>query len=465
MLISKTAFHILKATPDFDRKSLLELTNSLNLGVDEEVLREAYRNLTISTNRIIQEVSWTIDAPTDIDTHSLLEEALSGNLQLLNAAPKLIEAPLTFCNLMAENLHTNIQNKNINHECLDSLLSVFSEVYEKIKSETILKQINGYREKARLPLVREQNDIIEALQENTRTYIAVFQELHKALPSSQYVRALTQVIERTTAIGTKQNLVFLEELVEAYQLDVAEKLSIKATAIKNTLYELSTILEQEQTETQASEALDSVISKLKKQLTAWDVLAQPIQVAYKSQGKEHSDSTQLAKEIRGLALSAHNEYGRTDISIKICEILEAVFAEVPSVKEIIDEDNKFLSKHIVTLDEHAEVVINKCLALVDANWDAQRLLIEVGMCSVATKMALLKTKNAEELTDMVTGVFLKIAIALSNEQQDYLTAIAILNDALELTQDKKKIERIEQNLDIIQKNLFASLIQAHPIES
>ncbi|MDO4751379.1 MAG: hypothetical protein Q4A24_04655 [Akkermansia sp.] len=457
MLISKTAFHILKATPDLDRKSLLELTTSLNQGEDEEELREAYRNLTISKNRIIQEVSWTIDAPIDIDTQALLEEALSGNLHLLNTAPKLIEAPLTFCNLIAENLHVNIQNKNINHECLDTLLSVFAEVYEKIKSETILKQINGYREKARLLIVRELNDIIEALQENTRTYIAVFQELHKALPSSQYVRALTQVIERTTAIGTKQNLIFLDELIEVYQLDVAEKLSIKATAIKNTLHELSTILQQEQTENQASEAFDSVISKLKKQLTAWEVLAQPIQVSYKSRGKEHSDSTQLAKEIRGLALSAHNEYGRTDISIKICEILKAVFAEVPTVKEIIDEDNKFLSKHIVTLDKHAEEVINKCLALVDANWDAQRLLLEVGICSVATKMALLKTENAEEFIDMVTGVFLKIAITLSNEQQEYLAAIAILNEALELTQDKKQIERIEQNLDIIQKNLFASL--------
>ena len=72
-------------------------------------------------------------------------------------------------------------------------------------------------------------------------------------------------------------------------------------------------------------------------------------------------------------------------------------------------------------------------------------------------MALLKTENVEEFIDMVTGVFLKIAITLSNEQQEYLAAIAILNEALELTQDKKQIERIEQNLDIIQKNLFASL--------
>lgn len=455
MLISETAFYLLGTTPDANRQSLLDIVERLRLKGEEEIIRESYRNLTLSNKRLIHELSWMIGVADGIDIHSLIETARLGELNILNANHLLTNAPLAFCNLVTENIHASLLNKKTNMVALNELLTLFAQAYERIDTTLILNQINSSRGKAKFPLIHEASDIDAALQGNLRAYIATFQELHKSLPTTQFVRGLTQAIERVTASGTKQNYVFLEELVAIYKINVTEKLSLKVSAVKKILNDILLLLKKDSE--QNKELLDSAIDVLRKNMTSWDTLVQPIQLTHKSQGKEDRDSVGLAKEVRKVALAAFNEYSRPDVSIKICEILAGVFAEVPAVKAIIDDDQEFLSKQIVEIDEHLEKVLNKCLHVSLLKNSPEEALKEVEECISMAKKELLNTDNADKFNELLVNILRELAICISNEKREYLAALAILNESLDFAKNKEQKDNIEKNIGIIQRNLFGSL--------
>lgn len=453
MLISETSFHFLGATPSFDRKSLLELVEKLLLTGEEEPIRDAYRNVTLSTKRIIHELSWPIGLADEHEVEALIEAAKNGALCLNSASLLIEESPLAFCNLAAENLHSCALDKKINHELLTEHLSFFAQAYEKINAETLLIQINEYREKARFPIIRDINDVVEGIRENTRIYIATFQEAYKTLPATQYIRVLTSVIEKVTSKGAKQNLIFLEELVSAYNVEITEKLKQKEVLVRRSLTEIISLLKEKSN----NEALELAIENLKKRLSSWDFFAQPIQVSFKSQGKEHTYSTELAKEVRSVALLAHNEHGRSDISIKICELLAAVFEEVPNIKSIIDDDREFLSKQIVVCDEDLNEVMEKCLILSTLETSPEESLREVESLITIVQEKSSKINEAGQVKEIIVNTLKGLAIYLSNEKKAYLASLAVLNEALAFVIDEKQKKNIEENIEIIQGNLWGTL--------
>lgn len=455
MLISETAFYFLGTTPYENRQSLLGIVEELSLGEDEDRVRESYRNLTLSNQRLVHEVSWAIGVPEEIDVCSLIETAVLGELKIDSVYQLIETAPLAFCNLLVENVNTNLLNMNAHSISLSELLPLFAQAYEKINASLVFAQVNDCRTKAKFPLVRVEADIDSVLQSNLRTYISIFRELHKSLPTSQFVRNLTHVIEDITAFGTKPIYAFIEELVAAFRIDVSDKLGLRVTAIKKNLSDILLLLKQNVE--MSKDSLDSAIGVLRKNLTAWGMLAKPIQLTYKSQGKEDSDSVELAKEVRSVAITAFNEYGRTDISIKVCEILSGVFADVPTVKAIIDDDQEFLSKQILEVDEHLENVLHKCLHLSTLKCTPEEALKEAEVCISLAKEELLNTDNTANLKDLLVNTLKGLAICLSNEQHAYLAALAILHESLYFVDDKKLKENIEKNLEIIQGNLFASI--------
>lgn len=457
MLISETAFYTLGASPNHNRKSLLDLINNINLNGDENIIRDAYRSLTLNNKRIIHEISWTLGVPDNIDSHVLINKANKGELNVKDTSELLTNAPVAFCNLASENLNACIRNKKIALDSLNELLTIFAHMYEKIDAHNVLEQINATRIKADFPIVKQVEDVVEALRENKRTYIKSFQELHKAIPTSQYVRSFTQVIESITSIGEKACLVFLEELISAYTVDISEKMGAKVSTIKKISNEILELLEQETKDEGNDEVLDATINKLHKHLTAWDVLAQPIQVTCKSQGKEHQDSVELAKEIRYIALKAHNDYDRPDVSIKICEMLSSVFAEVPSIKATIDEDLNFLSKLIVNTDEHIEIVLERCLNLSNRKKSPELALKEVEECISTAKEELLKTDKTSEIKEILINALRSLAIRLANEHKAYLAALAILNETMQFVINDEQKENLNKNIEIIESNLFAIL--------
>lgn len=453
MLISETSFYFLGATPSFDRRSLLELVEKLLLTGEEEPIRDAYRNVTLSTKRIVHELSWPIGMTDDQEAEALIETAKNGEL-CLNSVYHLIEkSPLAFCNLAAENLHSCALNKKINHEQLTEYLSLFAQAYERINVETVLIQINKCRENASIPIIREINDVVEGIRENTRIFVAAFQDVYKALPATQYIRVLTSVIEKVTSKGTKQNLIFLEELVSAYNVEITEKLKQKEVLVKKTLTEIISLLKEKGND----EAMEIAIENLKKRLTSWDFLAQPIQVSFKSQGKEHACSAELAKEVRAVALIAHNEHGRSDISIRICELLASVFEEVPNIKAIIAEDQKFLSEQIVVCDDDLNTVLEQCMKLSSLEKSPEEALKEVEILISLIEDKLAKVNEAGQVKEIIANTLKGLAIYLSNEKNAYLASLAILNESLAFVINETQKKNIEKNIEIIQGNLWGML--------
>ncbi|MBR4310789.1 MAG: hypothetical protein IKT79_07150, partial [Akkermansia sp.] len=203
--------------------------------------------------------------------------------------------------------------------------------------------------------------------------------------------------------------------------------------------------------------LNMAIEVLKKHLTSWDFLAQPIQVSYKSQGKEHDDSMVLARAVRDVALLAHNEYGRSDISIKICELLASTFEEVPKIKAIIDDDLEFLSKQIVVWDEELNEVMEKCLSLSTLEKSPEESLKEVESLITIVQEKSSKINEAGQVKETIVNTLKGLAIYLSNEKKAYLASLAVLNEALAFVVDETQKKNIEKNIEIIQGNLWGML--------
>ena len=460
MYITETAFYILGVSPDIDRNSLLELTENLSLTKDEEIIRSAYRSISLSSKRLAHEIAWVVDAPNIRQTLKFVEDAKTGDLDIPAVLIYLESAPLSLCNLLIEYIKSAVNDKKVDLSMLPEVFEVFSRSYERISSNAIAEIIDSFRKLGNYPTIKDINDVKEALLDQKSTYIATFRELVKVIPISQYVKTLTRVVEKTTDKGKTQNSFFLIDLIAAYQIDVYERMSNKVSAIKGTIAEILAFLKKASLISSASEDIKSCLASLKKQLISWDALAQPIQISYMSQGKEHEESIDLANIVRELALNAYNEFERPDISIEICDLLGQVFEEVPTIKEQINKDKKFLSGLIVNLDKVAKETLETCLAIKRKNLPPEQALYEIEKCTLMAKEALLKTNNPDVLKNVLVDTYLEIAIVLSNDKQAYLASLAIINEALEFVCDKEKQKRLNENRVIIQGNLFNSIFDS-----
>ena len=90
-----------------------------------------------------------------------------------------------------------------------------------------------------------------------------------------------------------------------------------------------------------------MVAKLERVVKNWDYVAQPIQVSFSSQGRSHGLSHEVAREIRELAVELYNEHRLLEVSKRLTEIQQEVFAEIAKITEQLDTD-------AARLDEIAE---------------------------------------------------------------------------------------------------------------
>jgi hypothetical protein len=88
--------------------------------------------------------------------------------------------------------------------------------------------------------------------------------------------------------------------------------------------------------------IDYAIHDLICTVKQWGEIVRPLQLNARAKGTRHGKSEQVAKIIRNLAIKLHNDYGKTDPSIKLIEMLKDVFIELAEISEKAQEDAETL---------------------------------------------------------------------------------------------------------------------------
>ena len=84
--------------------------------------------------------------------------------------------------------------------------------------------------------------------------------------------------------------------------------------------------------------LSPLVDEFIKELTEFDNIMQPIQLSTQRRGLEHSDSREMAREVRSLAVFLSNTLEDLSLTEKIVQTGKRLFAEVSSAEQAFSED-------------------------------------------------------------------------------------------------------------------------------
>lgn len=181
-------------------------------------------------------------------------------------------------------------------------------------------------------------------------------------------------------------------------------------------------------ETYSVSGEDADFATFEQELEAWDVLAQPLQIAAEAKGADEENSKALYEQIRSVAIDLANDEDRHHEALKITNLSQRIFAELPGAAEFLKKDARTLNDVIAskTRDKH---LLPLAVALEQARDDlaaTSRQLSAHGFSASAPKpvgpiwsayVGLLSREVEQEIRDIGANLVRNLAITLFNDRQ------------------------------------------------
>ena len=448
MNFNDNPFFLLDASSLDSKEEIHEKAEDKSFELEEETCRNAERILLNPKKRLEAEISWFPGMSLG-ETHELLS-------RLRENAGKGIYGPAIFQNLN-ELSHanalayflSNASADNFDQNCVKEITRDFCVAANRIDCELVLQLINDDRAAADFPKLFDEDAAEQSILDLVRWYKQIlYSEFLVYFDSRVVINIMTQLIEEETGCGrAESNWRLLDDIIMEYETEVTSYFEKKEEMICSDIDKINESVSKKL----SREILSASVEKLEHDVRSWDRVAQPIQVLYKSRGREHKRSSVLAQKLRDLSISIYNEHELVELSKRITLLLSEVFAEVPVVAEIVKEDLKFLgtsgndriilcelekiTKKYDTLPltkSSAEGLFHKC-------WD-EAMPIASKMYDVAA--------GKNHLAYFFLGYIVKYA----NSTKDYQTCLKLIMKVQPLITDEQLLEVFEENLAVIQKN-------------
>lgn len=339
-------FSILKLSTRDNSHKIVEAAEERSLFLENDVCQKARLDLTNPRMRLSAEVAWMPGvAPRLTETliETLIQNPLSSRVEA--NLPQLAQA-----NLMAAACDLLSDDQTI--ESVAQFILDFAWMVDSIVPEDVLRDINEDRAISGFPEVPSTSIIMDELAERRKVFRSVLKNLLDRMSSNKLVGIMNNVVETATSYGSRHGPTLLEDLVDTYEIETQgflQKEYANIAALIKSVRETAPL------------GQIAVIEKLKRLECVtrnWDKVAQPIQICAKSRGLVHGQSRDLAYELRSLAVDLNNQHNMPHEAHRLTEFLREIFAELPEVRERLDED--------------AEVIAG----LLKAAEDSQRSLIE-----------------------------------------------------------------------------------------
>ncbi len=335
-------FYVLGATPQDNRRRIMELADSRSLVHDPDECRKAAATLTHPRRRLSAEMAWMLGVlPKHVNSVLWYLESSVRNLigmdklaQFRNSLGISKMMPVASANLLAAGISRLPDYPSV---VVVSWIVEIAATSEEISLEQVRAVINVERKVSGFPTVAMSN--VEAEFQNLREYYRqVMTSALNHLSPKECAEVITEVVESVTDDETPLPRL-IDHLVDWYELEAQEPLEEH----ERKLEELDEKLRFEADEERPDSALAPVVDQLIQTVKIWDVIAQPIQVSKKSQGLPHDASSRVARRVRELAVHLFNQYDRLNFAQKLTNMLREVFAEVGEVAELLEEDARTLA--------------------------------------------------------------------------------------------------------------------------
>jgi len=324
-MIKQNPFYILDATTRDNRQKIVELAEEKSFDLDEELCQKARSDLTMPRNRIFSELDWFPGlSPRKVQLIISRINNSDKDLYIIDGIPDLVRI-----NILNELLSSNIMFSNSE---LEEIIYKIIYDYENLDINEIIRDINEERVVSGFPEINDSNLVENHISEKKRGCIKLILKRLNKLDTLDLISIVTKIVDEETANGEIQASDMIEDLVDDYKLHTYNFLEQEFEKIKK----LVEVIRDKADEGESS--ISSFIDKLLSMTQNWDNVAQPIQLSMKSRGLEEPLSNQVAKVVRSLGIDLYNDYGYLDLSKKISETLKKLFAELPEILEIVEDD-------------------------------------------------------------------------------------------------------------------------------
>ena len=321
----------------------MDLEAKLILFQDPVKVKKAAETLTKPRPRLYAEIAWLpVKHSEEAEKICELLKSSEGNfgaLDKLRQTQNLLDAdelmPIAKCNVLATGL------SRLPHHSSDEVAAWILEIAhaaEDIDAEKLREVINADRKVAGFPTAKLPH--IEAEIQNLRDhYRQVMALALENLSADERAEALTRVVEPATD-DEKPSPRLIDRLIDWYELDAKKSLEKHETKIG----ELDEKLRLAADENRPDSVLASLVSQLTDAINNWLAVAQPIQINKKIKGLLDEDSRRVAWRVRDLAIHLFNDYNKLSFCQQLVEILQAAFADVVEISELLANDMSELEK-------------------------------------------------------------------------------------------------------------------------
>ena len=424
MDIFQNPFYLLGATPRDNTHRILELAEERSLLSDPDVCAAAGKTLAHPRDRVAAEVAWLVGVDP-VRSTEVLRQLDAPDRNLLNVSGL---TPIARANLLTSGLSrlSHLPSSNI----VEWILAI-AQSSEAINPETVCATLNADRRVFGFPEITNLSTINEEIQKQKSYYSQVLTSALKNLAIIQQASVLTQAVEGATGNGKSICPILIEDLILSYELGAQDSLEQKRKIIEAQDEQLRVMVDIGNPDA----TLRPIVNQLIQTVKEWDTLAQPIQLISKSRGERHTDSIEIAWQIRELAIHLFNEYSKLDFSRQITNMLKEVFAEVPEIAEQIAgdliklEEQAHLAKSMEKFEE-VNTQVEKLKTAADARQPDYTLSPMVNQLIQSVKSW--DTTQSVDANSGVAFTVREVALHLCNEHRKLDFAIQITNALIEV---------------------------------
>jgi len=342
MDVFENPFYVLKATPRDRKARIIELSEDLSLSGDQEVAAAIRNTLTNPRNRLAAEIAWFPGiSPKRVEAYiNQIENGddLSEDTQLTG---------LCRANLLAAGLKY-FDNENSYEFC--SYVLKIADTIDEIDPEEVLLAINEDRQASGLPSIADLSAIELELASRIRHFQRTITALLDTMPTQEMVESYETLISIASIDGDYEAPRLINDLIDAYELNVGGTLDEQAEQIIVLIDTTETAADQHASENEIRKRVLDIISAIER----WDFVAQPIQLSRKSKGLDHDVSNRVAFSARSLAIHLFNEHDYLEDAKLLSGALQKHFAEVLVFSEKIEEDISALDEIDTNRTQRAE---------------------------------------------------------------------------------------------------------------
>ena len=335
MLYKDNPFRVLEVSLLDDRRKIVRSAEEKELFIDQQKFMNARTILTNPQRRIAAEVHWFLDC-SDNEVKEI-EGYIASRLEGADGDDLLWE---NYCALT----QLNIQMACIGAQDFQNIPSAkyyilgISRLFEAIDTERVLQMINECRSEAGYPEIQTAREIETAMVE-MRTEIRQTLTRHlQKIPKDSYTQIVTLLSESYSGNQRYKGQAVLEDVISEYQIYIDDPLHQLGQNITKT----AKFILMGATKIDVNKAVSDLIEKL----YAWDKMAQPLQLGALTKGSSHEESREMLLALRELAVKLHNDYEMSNESLEITKATQEVFKELPEFADLLDNDNKTLTRLI-----------------------------------------------------------------------------------------------------------------------